>query len=914
MANVSESEQQERKKNEFKIYNEDVVKLKRIITPMLNQNELNHDMLGVVQRIGGDDEDSSDEEDEDEELKENWARILWENGEETDVSFERLEVIDRALLHGDIVGRVNEPFGQSGTVVDVDLTCDLSPNNPTNSTRGRKISKIDSTHLAHISPYKRGLFAIYEDWLCRIEDVTYDIIVIFKDKAKALIKHADEDKLLDDEQVFDDDVPFYPSQVIQFSDNTRRRLLRQAQWISGAYNSDKHKRGTVLRVIPTNVDLEFLASRTMSQTPPDEIDISKINVFQHYFHTNWATSDRALVRPESQQEVLRLDTTRLSQDMIALSRTVIIAQTHTNVKIQWQDGTFENVPAMELAPLAHLGDYDFWPEDFVTYRNKDEEEETPKKNRRTVGIIKSVNAKERIAIVKWLKEVDDEEEYEEELPVYELKNHEDYEYRLGDVVLRMTALDMGNSTNVDWAGEIIEMKSGALVVCWVSGAISTVKYDEVVAADKVATGDDEQYSEYSEEDDDPNSISNQIEDAYELMDRINENGQVQDDDDQSWETVSGADGEEAEEVEDVESEDEEEENGEPFAPTNDIQVPLQQYIHRLEEIETRQQEEKQNKFKYDRNVLEDYIADDDDEEEPKQVVVPAPQPVVVVEQPVVVEQTVVEPTEDNMDTTLHIPRFQTVEDTSDHKYNDRPANTTAQLARTVRKEWTLLQRNLPDNVFVRAYESRMDLMRAIIIGPRQTPYYNSVFIFDIYLPPDYPNNAPKVHFWSFGAKVNPNLYADGKICLSLLGTWAGKNDEENWIPDKSNILQLIVSIMGLVLVSEPYYNEANYDKQIGTTEGHHNSILYNENALLLSAWHIIKTLRNTPLHCKEIVRQHFEQFGQEIIRRLESYLSGEYKPIQERFDDNGLMQMPPSVGFLKSLEKALPKLKEILKK
>jgi ubiquitin-conjugating enzyme E2 O len=115
-------------------------------------------------------------------------------------------------------------------------------------------------------------------------------------------------------------------------------------------------------------------------------------------------------------------------------------------------------------------------------------------------------------------------------------------------------------------------------------------------------------------------------------------------------------------------------------------------------------------------------------------------------------------------------------------------------------------------------------------------------------------------------------------------------------------------------VSEPYYNEANYDKQIGTTEGHHNSILYNENALLLSAWHIIKTLRNTPLHCKEIVRQHFEQFGQEIIRRLEGYLSGEYKPIQERFDDNGLMQMPPSVGFLKSLEKALPKLKEILKK
>lgn len=34
---------------------------------------------------------------------------------------------------------------------------------------------------------------------------------------------------------------------------------------------------------------------------------------------------------------------------------------------------------------------------------------------------------------------------------------------------------------------------------------------------------------------------------------------------------------------------------------------------------------------------------------------------------------------------------------------------------------------------------------------------------------------------------------------------------------------MLVSIQGLVLVSEPYYNEAGYEKQMGTLEGRHNS-------------------------------------------------------------------------------------------
>ena len=83
----------------------------------------------------------------------------------------------------------------------------------------------------------------------------------------------------------------------------------------------------------------------------------------------------------------------------------------------------------------------------------------------------------------------------------------------------------------------------------------------------------------------------------------------------------------------------------------------------------------------------------------------------------------------------------------------------------------------------------MDLLRAAIVGPADTPYADMLFLFDIYLPPTYPEVPPKVYFWSYGERLNPNLYENGKVCLSLLGTWSG-SENEMWSPDTSNVLQV----------------------------------------------------------------------------------------------------------------------------
>lgn len=38
-------------------------------------------------------------------------------------------------------------------------------------------------------------------------------------------------------------------------------------------------------------------------------------------------------------------------------------------------------------------------------------------------------------------------------------------------------------------------------------------------------------------------------------------------------------------------------------------------------------------------------------------------------------------------------------------------------------------------------------------------------------------------------RFNPNLYQDGKVCLSILNTWHGR-PEEKWNPQTSSLLQV----------------------------------------------------------------------------------------------------------------------------
>jgi ubiquitin-conjugating enzyme E2 O len=214
--------------------------------------------------------------------------------------------------------------------------------------------------------------------------------------------------------------------------------------------------------------------------------------------------------------------------------------------------------------------------------------------------------------------------------------------------------------------------------------------------------------------------------------------------------------------------------------------------------------------------------------------------------------------------TAPVPRRQSLADSSkwlrfdilesapaEHHYFTEPllAPSSKVFYSRLRKEHRTLSTSLPENILVRTYEDRTDLMRVLIIGPEGTPYADAPFVFDLYLnPTTFPNEPPQVYFHSHTnglGRCNPNLYEEGKVCLSVLGTWAG-DKSESWSPTKSSLLQVFVSISGLVLVRSPYHCEPAFAKLEGTREGRVNSRLYSEKAYVLSRSFVRTALDRPP--------------------------------------------------------------------
>jgi ubiquitin-protein ligase len=161
------------------------------------------------------------------------------------------------------------------------------------------------------------------------------------------------------------------------------------------------------------------------------------------------------------------------------------------------------------------------------------------------------------------------------------------------------------------------------------------------------------------------------------------------------------------------------------------------------------------------------------------------------------------------------------------------------------------------SVLIRSDEASMDLMRAAVVGPPDTPYANGFWLFDILLLPEYPDVPPKVLFLTTGGnqvRVNPNLYAEGKVCLSLLGTWSGPG----WSPGISTLGQVLMSIQSQIMVDIPFANEPGHESRISTPGGKRSVAKHNIAIRLATLRHAILSPLKSPPHGFEVaVKAHF---------------------------------------------------------
>lgn len=97
--------------------------------------------------------------------------------------------------------------------------------------------------------------------------------------------------------------------------------------------------------------------------------------------------------------------------------------------------------------------------------------------------------------------------------------------------------------------------------------------------------------------------------------------------------------------------------------------------------------------------------------------------------------------------------------------------------------------------------------KAMIIGPADTPYEACLLCFDIKYPYDYPFSSPKVNIITSDGvtRFHPNLYVDGKVCLSILGTWRGPS----WAPVMT--ISTVLNTIQSLLEANPIVNEPGHE-------------------------------------------------------------------------------------------------------
>ncbi len=95
---------------------------------------------------------------------------------------------------------------------------------------------------------------------------------------------------------------------------------------------------------------------------------------------------------------------------------------------------------------------------------------------------------------------------------------------------------------------------------------------------------------------------------------------------------------------------------------------------------------------------------------------------------------------------------------------------------------------------------------ACVFGPADSMYEDCPMVYTFQIPTTFPFDSPKVTFHTHDGRTrfHPNMYVDGKCCLSILGTWSG--------PPWASTMRLSTVLVTLqsLLDNDPLRHEPGY--------------------------------------------------------------------------------------------------------
>lgn len=124
-----------------------------------------------------------------------------------------------------------------------------------------------------------------------------------------------------------------------------------------------------------------------------------------------------------------------------------------------------------------------------------------------------------------------------------------------------------------------------------------------------------------------------------------------------------------------------------------------------------------------------------------------------------------------------------------HSYRELAANLAKK--RLIR-DFKKLQVDSPKGIFATPVSQNIMYWKAMVFGPKETPWEGGIFGLQLCFDNEYPNRPPKVKF--LRDLFHPNIYTDGHICLDVL--------QKNWSPT-FDILTILTSVQSLLTDPNP---------------------------------------------------------------------------------------------------------------
>ena len=135
----------------------------------------------------------------------------------------------------------------------------------------------------------------------------------------------------------------------------------------------------------------------------------------------------------------------------------------------------------------------------------------------------------------------------------------------------------------------------------------------------------------------------------------------------------------------------------------------------------------------------------------------------------------------------------------------------------------IMKNPLSDNGIYYVHDDE-DLLKgyAMIVGQSDTPYFGGFYFFKFKYTNNYPYTPPVVtyHTNDGAIRFNPNLYVNGKVCVSILNTWRG----EQW--SSCQTITTILLTLSTLLCKTPIINEPGFTNRNPDCEPYTSIVQY----------------------------------------------------------------------------------------